>query len=198
MRYPDIETAERLLLEASEANPGLWVGHSRNAAFCAKTIAAACGMDADKAYILGLLHDIGRRAGTGDFQHIVHGCRDMTALGFADAARIAVTHSFPSHDLETYNGRFDCTAGEKREMGTLLQAFAFDDYDRLIQLCDSLALPGRVCCVEQRLIDVALRNGVKGDYRAKWKAYFDIKDHFDALAGQNIYRLFPQIAEAFL
>ena len=61
--YPDRKTAEALLTEAEPHNPGPWGDHSRTAAHCAEAIAAACGLDADKAYVLGLLHDIGRRYG---------------------------------------------------------------------------------------------------------------------------------------
>ena len=61
--YPDRKTAEALLAEAEPHNPGPWGDHSRIAAHCAEAIARACGLDADKAYVLGLLHDIGRRYG---------------------------------------------------------------------------------------------------------------------------------------
>lgn len=56
--YPTREEAERLLKEAEALNPGPWGNHSRTAAHCAEAIAAKCpGMDREKAYILGLLHD---------------------------------------------------------------------------------------------------------------------------------------------
>lgn len=32
----------------------------------------------------------------------------------------------------------------------------YDDYDRLVQLCDSLALPSGFCLLEKRFVDVAL------------------------------------------
>ena len=63
--YPDRKTAEALLTEAEPHNPGPWGDHSRTAAHCAEAIAAACGLDADKAYVLGLLHDIGRGTVSG-------------------------------------------------------------------------------------------------------------------------------------
>ena len=49
MNYPDRETAQRLLEEALLQNPGRWGDHSRVAAECAEKIAAACGMNAEKA-----------------------------------------------------------------------------------------------------------------------------------------------------
>ena len=69
--YPDRKTAEALLTEAEPHNPGPWGDHSRTAAHCAEAIAAACGLDADKAYVLGLLHDIGRRYGKRHLGHVV-------------------------------------------------------------------------------------------------------------------------------
>lgn len=58
---PTREQAELLLNEAEKCNPGPWGDHSRVAAHCAERIAMECGdLDSDKAYILGLLHDIGR------------------------------------------------------------------------------------------------------------------------------------------
>ena len=35
-------------------------GHIKNAALLAENLAKACGLAADKAYVLGLLHDVGR------------------------------------------------------------------------------------------------------------------------------------------
>ena len=68
---PDITEAERLLEESYEMCPGPWKDHSRTAAHCARKIAERCeGMDADKAYILGLLHDIGRRFGHRHLGHV--------------------------------------------------------------------------------------------------------------------------------
>ena len=57
MKYPNRLEAEELLKWAHSLNPGPWEKHSRNAARAAQTIAGACGMDADKAYVLALLDD---------------------------------------------------------------------------------------------------------------------------------------------
>lgn len=59
--YPNIHIAHRLLDEAEQLNPGPWVQHSRLVAQAARSITARMSeMDAQKAYILGLLHDVGR------------------------------------------------------------------------------------------------------------------------------------------
>ncbi len=62
--YPDRNTALAALAEAEERTPGAWGDHSRYTAEAAERIAARCpGMDRKKAYVCGLLHDIGRREG---------------------------------------------------------------------------------------------------------------------------------------
>ena len=70
-KYPDRETAEELLREAEGRNPGPWGNHSRTAAHCAEAIARYGGMNPDKAYVLGLLHDIGRRFGKRHLGHVL-------------------------------------------------------------------------------------------------------------------------------
>ncbi len=59
---PTKDEAMKLLNEAYKLNPGPWREHSIVVAECAYKIAKKCpDMNAEKAYILGLLHDIGRR-----------------------------------------------------------------------------------------------------------------------------------------
>ena len=50
---PDRNTAEELLRDAGQCNPGAWVNHSKITARCAEQIAKACaGMDSEKSYIV--------------------------------------------------------------------------------------------------------------------------------------------------
>lgn len=56
---PTREEALKLIRDGLLFNPGPWRKHCLTAAHCAEKIASACGdMDVEKAYILGLLHDI--------------------------------------------------------------------------------------------------------------------------------------------
>ena len=51
-----------MLDEAKSLSAGFWIDHSLNVGQAARLIAEKCaGMDVDKAYAFGLLHDIGRR-----------------------------------------------------------------------------------------------------------------------------------------
>ena len=71
--YPTKEEAETLLKDAESCNPGKWVDHSRTCAHCAEKIAQYSGMDTEKAYVLGLLHDIGRKFGVFHLRHVSYG-----------------------------------------------------------------------------------------------------------------------------
>src|SRR5690606_11813878 len=88
LNIPTLSQAEMLLAEAEQLNPGPWSPHSRVAAAAARKIAACVpGMDSSAAYILGLLHDIGRRHGVAGMRHITDGYHFMTGLGYSSAAR---------------------------------------------------------------------------------------------------------------
>lgn len=156
---PTREQAEALLREAEGRNPGPWGDHSRVTARCAQRIARACGLDPERAYILGLLHDIGRRYGVTHLRHVYDGWRYLDGLGYGDAARICLTHSFNEQKLEGYVGRFDLAPDQLRELEQALAACRYDDYDRLIQLCDALAGTDGVMDMEARMDDVERRYG---------------------------------------
>lgn len=187
---PTVIEAESLLQEAERMNPGLWIGHSRTAAFCARAIAEYCDdLNADIAYVFGLLHDIGRRFGVTDMKHIIDGYRFMKSLGYKDCARICLTHSFPYKDILSYNGQNDCTAEETEFITAYLKRADYDDYDRLIQLCDALAFPDAATFIEKRLVDVVLRRGFNDLTIPKWKAFLELKEYFDDKAGKDIYKI---------
>ena len=132
--YPTREEAERLLKEAEALNPGPWGNHSRTAAHCAEAIAAKCpGMDREKAYILGLLHDIGRRFGVRHLGHVSDGYSYMMSLGYPAVARICLTHSFHDLSLDDYIGKRDVSDEELKLIEDALRQVRPDDYDRLIR-----------------------------------------------------------------
>ena len=75
---PNIENAVKMLNEAEKLNPGAWVEHNKTAGMCARAIASKCNdIDENIAYVLGLLHDIGRRDGVMDMRHILSGYNYM-------------------------------------------------------------------------------------------------------------------------
>src|SRR5512138_350764 len=145
-KIPTRSEAEALLAEAGRLNPGPWESHSRYVARAAQTIAARHPtLDPEAAYVLGLLHDIGRRAGSTDMRHVLDGFTYLAGLGYPGAAQVCLTHSFPVQHIHAGAGKWDCTPEELRWAEQTLAQAEYSAYDRLIQLCDCLALPSGFC-----------------------------------------------------
>ena len=179
--------------------PGPWGDHCRSAARTARAIAAAArGMELEPevAYVLGLLHDIGRcrtRPGMPDVRHILEGHAHLMALGFEDAARVCLTHSFPIKETDAFASPWGAVHDEKAWVQRYLDGIEYTAYDRLIQLCDSLALPEGPVLMEKRFVDVALRHGVNALTVEKWRAFLAIKEELDAAVGGSIYDVLPDV-----
>lgn len=183
--FPAREEAEKLFEEAERLNIGAWGNHSRNVAICAEKIASACNMDGEKAYVLGLLHDIGRRFGTRHLGHVYDGWKYMLESGYPQVAKICLTHSFSEQDINVYIGKFDILEEEQKQLERELNSVEYDDYDRLIQLCDALGSAEGVVNIEERMEDVKKRYGSYP--QTKWDKNIELKKYFDKLAGRDIY-----------
>jgi len=191
-----IQQANEQLQTAYQKNPGPWVEHSRSVAENARRIAEHTDcIDPDTAYTMGLLHDIGRAAGVSGIRHIFDGYDRMIALGQPTIARICLTHSFPLKNIHAFQGSFDCSKQQLAFLQCFLDSCSYDNYDRLIQLCDALSLPSGACILEKRLVDVALRHGINDLSLEKWSAFLQLKQHFDRLCRCNLYTLLPNVLE---
>lgn len=196
MLYPDKDTAEKELEIAGSMNPGPWTDHSRYAALACRHIAERVpGMNPDKAWTIGLLHDIGRREGIMQERHMLEGYRFCAARGWTDVAKTCVTHSFPIHDIRSTLGKWDMPESDFRFVSDFLENATYDDYDRLIQLCDSLAVATGFCLLEKRLVDVCMRYGVNEHVVPRWKAIFGLKDYFERIIGCPVYDVLPGVRE---
>ncbi len=185
---PTRTEAMQLVEEALQCNPGPWGDHSLVTAQCAEKIALAChDMDPEKAYLIGLLHDIGRKFGTRHLGHVYDGWKYMLRLGYDEAARICLTHSFCEGTLDCYIGKFDITESETEEIRQALCRLVFDDYDKLIQLCDSLAAAEGVVDMEDRMNDIRRRYGFYP--QSKWDKNIALKRYFEEKTGKDIYSI---------
>ena len=109
---PSRADAEAILLWAYGQNPGPWADHCRVVARIAKTIAKESGLDTNRAYVSGLLHDIGRYEGVMGLRHIYAGYEMMMRKGYDLIAEICLSHSFPYQDIGAYSGGdLDCSHG---------------------------------------------------------------------------------------
>lgn len=193
MKIPTLQKATALLDEAGKENPGTWTEHSKYVATAAKIVAEHADLNPDDAYILGLLHDIGRRAGQGQMRHVIDGYTYLEGMGHSDAARICLTHSFSDKNMHAVYGKWDCTNQELKFIKYFLQDTEYNDYDRLIQLCDSLAVPSGFCLIEKKMIASALKYGTNNLSVEKWKSIFTLKGYFENRTNCSIYTLLPGI-----
>ena len=187
-----------MLVEAEQRNPGAWVSHSMFAAQAAQAIACDYpGLDPHDAFILGYLHDIGRREGITENGHIMDGFNFLANQGYDDAARVCLTHSFPVKNVQAMVGLLwgHCTSTDLEFIQGYLDRVEYNAYDKLIQLCDCLALPSGYCLIEKRLVDVALRYGINEYTVPSWKAYLDIQNEFEKVLNKSIYDCLPGVVE---
>ncbi len=191
-----IENAKQALKAASESNPGPWVEHSRYVAKACRNIALRCGhLSADAAYLFGLLHDIGRYAGVSQERHLLDGYRYCMAAGWEKAAQICISHAFMIQDIHTSIGTFDMDEEDYLFLKEFIANAVYDDYDRLVQLCDSLAMPTGFCLLEKRFVDVTIRYGVHPATIARWEKILEIKAFFEKETGCAVYTLLPGVVE---
>ena len=194
MRNIDAARAERELEIAKGKNPGPWIDHSRHVGLAAKYIAQACkNLDSEKAYICGLLHDIGRRNGVSALKHTIDGYDYAMSQGWEEVARICLTHSFPVKDIDADIAKRDVTEDQLLFMKKFLEQVEYDAYDKLFILCDSLADPGGFCILEKRFIDTTRRYGVHPFTVKRWEQTYAYKAYFEQMAGCSLYRLLPNI-----
>jgi len=73
-----------------------------------------------------------------------------------------------------------------------------DDYDKLIQLCDSLAVDYGFVILEKRFVDVTRRYGIMEGYIKGWEVAFEIKEYFEEKMGCSIYDVLPDIGKTTL
>ncbi|AHC14862.1 HD domain-containing protein [Salinispira pacifica] len=185
------EQAHYLLHEAEGHNPGPWVGHSQHVALAAQAIAFHAGMDSLLAYTLGLLHDIGRRNGVYKIRHSIDGYRYLESLGLHHHARISITHCYTLKNMAQYNHMDDFSRSERSFVAKYIREQEYDDYDRLIQLCDFLGLPDRICRVEERIADILSRNPDAGPaHMENMKYKYRLQRHFELRMGMSLQTLF--------
>ncbi|MFL0269334.1 HD domain-containing protein [Candidatus Clostridium radicumherbarum] len=193
---PTLIEARDLLKEAGRLNPGPWVDHSLYAGMAAKLIAQNCSeLNEDTDLILGMLHDIGRRVGVTGMRHSIDGYNFAIKKGFYRVAKVCITHSFDCKDIKTAFGKWDCSQEEYNFVKKYIETVEYDDYDRLIQLCDALAFIDGYCLIEKRMVEAVIRHGMNEHTIQKWKATLETKKYFEQKIGKSIYTLLPGVIE---
>ncbi len=198
--YPTLQQAQKIWQEGLDyrtqttnyVNREDYIFHTRGVAEAAKIIAAHTkDMDPEKAYILGLLHDYGKKydeKACGLFHGQV-GFDEMNNMGYYDVAKICLTHSFPRKDFEEihYTSYLpEWIQWAKRELSKV----DYDDYDRLIQLCDMFFEATQKVDFETRFKKIIERYNLSSDVInvLREDAERNLK-YFENKIGCNIYDL---------
>lgn len=199
-KFPDLVTAEKLwhaviLNRLSKPYPfkdrDAYAFHTRNVARFAKIITERIScLNPEKAYILGLLHDYGKRINEREENrfHGREGYEEMLKLGYDDVARICLTHTFHIQNFsdEEYNYPKEWLDWAK----TKLLNIEYDDYDRLIQFCDMLTEDFNFVTIEQRAEGITRRYHLSTAQKQNLiRDALPLKRHFDDLCGTNVYDL---------
>lgn len=71
-------------------------------------------------------------------------------------------------DIDTSIGVFDMDDEDRLFMKRFVENASYDEYDRLVQLCDAVAMPEGFCILEKRFVDVALCYGLSGHLLDFW------------------------------
>lgn len=194
---PKIEEAKLLLEKAESINPGPWIGHCKYVAEGAKLIAENCKeLDPEVAYIIGLLHDIGKINGKTTIGHIINGYNYSMEKGYDYLAKICVTHSCPTKRITDIIEAKESNSGEGYNfVEDYLSKVEYDDYDKLIQLCDAISLHTGFTLIEKRLVDVAIRHDINENTIPKWKAFLNLKKYFEVKMGKPLYSILPGVIE---
>lgn len=195
---PTINEALNELKIAGEMNPGPWIKHSENVGIAAKNIAHLIPeLDEDKAYIVGLLHDIGRRVGIVNIpKHVYEGYKFCMEKGWDEVARVCMTHSYVFMKDEF---GYEPDNMEEREIKNyIIHCGKADDYDKLIQMCDALAVDYGFVILEKRFVDVTRRYGIMESYIKGWDVTFETKEYFESRMGCSIYDVLPDIGKTTL
>ena len=153
--------------------------HVFNVAKIAENIAAQTQtLNPETAYVLGLLHDIGRIKDetVTKVPHSLEGYNYLRKIGYPDVAPICITHNFidpniKADDFPTYDEK------SFKFAQNYLKKIKYNDYDRLIQLADLFSRGKEIMSIRQRL------DKNKQFYHIKNLSYedkaFDLRDYFN-------------------
>ncbi len=198
--YPCLEYAIKLWEAGIEYRKSRYYGfdieneyrfHTQGVASAAHKIAERTPhLNPEKAYILGLLHDYGKRISEKEenYFHGREGYEQMNKLGYYEVAKICLTHSFfdKNFDYNDMTYPLEWMKWAKNE----LKAFEYDDYDHLICLCDKFFEGLSIVTIEERVKGIVKRYKINERQEKIFKEKsFEIKKYFDKIINDDVYKI---------
>ena len=126
--------------------------HSMLVADAACIIADRCGMDAERARVYGEMHDVGK-FGLKEhelYKHCLNGY-EMLKSDHPDIAMICLTHPFLTTEYERILSFCKNDKEEADKIYQIIKDIKFDDYIKLIQLCDKVSSYDRYVTIKQKM-----------------------------------------------
>ena len=157
------------MVPGTKINTSSWISHSLYEAKATQELANILGLNEEKAGVLGILHDFGRKY-IHDFTHVTRGYEALIDLGWEDEARACLIHSFinagrcancdpaePGFYIDK-NGNPAWEESAKRDdIADVLDSLEYDDYDMVLNIADLMATDSGIVSPYDRVQDVATR-----------------------------------------
>lgn len=171
----------------------LYHNHIYGVAEIAKEIASrTTDLDPQKAYFMGLLHDIGKiRENVFNRHHGIIGYEMLKDID-KDIAGVCITHMFGTNTNPKFDNNFFGKQDDYNFISNYLKNNQLTEYDKLIQCCDTLADSRGFVTIEQRAQDYEKRHGMKLPQGAL-EPRIKLKESFDKKIGVDIYSLYPAL-----
>lgn len=151
------------------------------------TLSSPHALDPDTAYVLGLIHDIGRIKDETETKvpHGLEGFDFLMKSGLKNMAPISLTHNFVAKqinadDFPVYSPK------QIHKASKLLSGIEYNDYDRLIQLADNFSRGREILSLQERI------NKNKEFYHTTLsfeKDIFSLRDYFNNKYNINVENL---------
>ena len=157
------------IIPKTTINTSSWISHSLYEARAAQDLARILDLDTEKAGVLGILHDYGRKY-IHDFSHVTKGYEALVKEGWEKEARATITHSFINagrcancdpaekgfYINEEGKPAWELDA-EKDDITGVLENMTYDDYDMILNIADLMATDRGITSPYDRVQDVATR-----------------------------------------
>lgn len=188
--------AEKLLEEAYDKRTleGVeeWIIHSKNVAHVAEKIGELSGLDPEKSYVMGLLHDIGRGQNK-KIRHTILGYKILKENNIPEEiAKTTITHLYILQDGSNLgNQEKEFQNDEYEFVKNYLKNREYDDYDKLIQISDLIG-GIKIETIEERMFSVFCRYDIINNMPFCQQIQ-NLKDYFEKKMGTSIYKPFENI-----